>query len=271
MLSRRMTVSDLAMLEIIHDGFWLGLFIAVVLAFRPEIRRLLQSVAGFKVAGAAFEFSDKKETVESYALLADTFIGMLSGYQPIDPLLPFFPPAQAENLGRFALKYTTQVPSEDWNEALLRNIGYVLIYCRRYGQGAELFTKLLARLPNNSDFLNLKALALLNSRVPESISEAEPILRGIVERYPETPLYRFNFALALSLLGRDEEATTEMITTINTGYLTMFPNYDVTAEPLFHHTRDKRPDLMDKIRAQLRPQTVIQGPISATSDVATTQ
>ena len=261
-------MSDLALLEIIHDGFWLVLFTGVLWAFRPEIRRLLQSIAGFKVAGAAFEFSDKKETVESYALLADTFIGMLSGYQPIDPLLPFFPPAQAENIGRFALKYTAQVAPEDWNEALLRNIGYILISCKRYGQGAELFTKLLARLPNNPDFLNLKALALLNSRVTESIVEAEPILRGIVERYPEMVIYRFNFALALSLLGRDEEATAEMITIVRTGYLSAFPNYDPTADPLFHHTRDNRPDLMAKIQALLKEsmqtQVVIAAPVSGT-------
>jgi hypothetical protein len=194
---------------------------------------------------------------------------MLSGNQPIDPLLPFFPPAQAENLGRFALKYTTQVAPEDWNESLLRNIGYILIYCRRYGQGADLFTKLLARLPNNPDFLNLKALAMLNSRMPESIMEAEPILRGIVERYPETAMYRFNFAVALSLLGRDEEAAAELITTIKTGYLSMFPNYDLEADPFFHHTRDNRPDLMDQVRAQLKGSTQVatQSPASFVASV----
>lgn len=115
-------MSDIVLLEIIKTVFWLLVFGASIFVFQKEVKQLLQSLSSFKVAGPTFELKDKKETIRSYILLAETLVDLLSRGDRIDDLQKLLHPSQIEKLGAFGLKYTKEVSESDWSEKLLKNI-----------------------------------------------------------------------------------------------------------------------------------------------------
>ncbi|MBV5337613.1 MAG: hypothetical protein J0653_06620, partial [Deltaproteobacteria bacterium] len=191
-------MSDVVLLEIIKTVFWLMVFGTTLFFFQSEVKQLLQSLSSFKVAGATFELKDKKETIRSYVALAETLVDILSRGERLDELQKLLHPSQIEKLGLFALKYTKEVPAADWSEELLRNIAYLLLRFGRYKHSVELYDSLLSKRPDHVDLLNLKALALMTTRIPKNVKPAEELLSNLVSRYPELVYIRFNWALALS-------------------------------------------------------------------------
>jgi len=70
--------SDVVIQSLVSDGFWLVLVIAVIAAFRNEIRNLLNSLGSFKIAGASFELKDTRTTIENYVLLTNIMVETLT-------------------------------------------------------------------------------------------------------------------------------------------------------------------------------------------------
>lgn len=243
-------MNDVVILQITSSVFWLIIFGVIVWIFRQEVRKLLQSLGGVKVAGSSFEFKDQKETIESYVLLAETLIDILSRSDRIEAMLNILVPSQVERLSAFAIRYTEEVPKESWNEELLRNIAYLLLRFGRYIQSITLYDALLDGRPNHSDLLNLKALAMITSRLPEQVGHALPILSSLVDRYPESSVYRYNYALACSLAAEHQVALKEMEFVIRSPYVKMHPG--VLQDPLFHKTRDSEPEEIQRLDALLR-------------------
>ncbi|MCJ7599881.1 MAG: tetratricopeptide repeat protein [Desulfobulbaceae bacterium] len=242
-------MSDVVLLQVIQSGFWLIVISTLVFLFRKELKMLLQSLASFEVAGAAFQFSDRKETLRSYALLSDTLIDLLSYGDRIEELRRLLHPSQIESLGAFALKYTAEVEQSEWNEELLKNIAYLLLRFGRYKLSIQLYEALLEKRPDHVELLNLKALALMTSRLPDPIMQAKELFLALTKRYPENAHIRFNYSLALSLSEEAEESSREMRRAIDDGYWKN--NEDPLSDPLFHHVRDTRPDLLDDLRNHL--------------------
>jgi len=242
-------MSDIVLLEIINTVFWLLLFGASIFVFRKEVKQLLQSLSSFRVAGATFELKDKKETIRSYILLAETLVDLLSRSDRIDDLRKLLHPSQIEKLGIFTLKYIKEVPESDWNEELLKNIAYLLLRFGRHKLSVDLYDALLLRRPDHAELLNLKALALMTSRLSNCVQTAEGLLSNLVTRYPEYVHIRFNLALALSLLEKDDDASQQMKRVIDEGYWKSDKN--LLADPLFNHVREYRPDLFDSLNAHL--------------------
>lgn len=238
-------MSDVVVLEIIKTFFWLSVFGTAVFFFRGEVKQLIQSLSSFKVAGATFELKDKQETIRSYVLLAETLVDLLSRGDRIDDLQKLLHPSQIEKLGAFALKYTKEVPEDNWSEELLKNIAYLLLRFGRYKHSVELYDALLSKRPDHVELLNLKALALMTSRLSKNAKVAEELLSNLVNRYPEYAHIRFNFALALSLLEKDDEAAQEMAKVIDYGYWKVDRN--LLGDPLFHHVREHRPELLESL------------------------
>lgn len=242
-------MSDVLILEFARTVFWLIALGVVLFLFHGEIKMLLQSLGSFKVAGATFELKDRKETLQSYVLLAETLIDILSRSERIDALQQIVLPNQIEKLGVFAIKYTEEVGNGQWNEELLRNIAYLLLRFGRYSQSVKLYDALLVRRPNHVDLLNLKALALLTSRLDDNVSEARNILLNLVLRYPEVQPVRFNFALAQSLLGDHDEVEKQISKLIELEYFKQAPNF--LDDPLWHRTNEIRPDLIKLAKEKL--------------------
>lgn len=243
-------MNDIVILELIKTIFWLIVLMIVVCVFRREIKLILGSMGSFKVAGAAFELKDRKETLQSYVLLADTLIDLLSRSERIEEIKNIVLPSQVEKLGTFALKYTEEVGDGQWNEELLRNIALLLFRFGRSSQSVKLYDALLARRPDHLDLLNLKAIALMTSRLEEKVKEAERILSALAARYPEEQNVRFNLALSKSLLGDHDEVTKQMQTLIESDYPKNMPNF--LDDPLLHRTREDRPDLIDQLKEKIK-------------------
>ena len=239
-------MNDVILLQIIHSIFWLVIIITIFSLFYKEIRKLLQSLGGFKVAGSSFEFKDKTETLQSHILLAETLIDLLSRTERIDALASLMLPTHVEKLSTFAVKYMEDMEQSLWNEELLRNIAYLLLRFGRYGQSVELYDTLLKNRPDHMDLLNLKALALITTRLSQNVNKATPILMELTERYPEVPNIRFNYALAKSLQSEHKTAEKEMIILINSDYL--FHNHDLLLDPLFQKTKNEEPDIFKRLQ-----------------------
>lgn len=243
-------MNDVVLLQITSSVFWLILFGASVWVFHKEIRKLLQSIGSLKVGGSSFEFKDPRETIESYVLLAETLIDILSRTERVFLIEQLLVPSQVEKLSAFALRYTEEVSRQTWNEEMLRNIAYLLLRAGRYSQAVILYDLLLEGRPDHVDLLNLKALAMITSRLPEQVTKALPIFFGLVARYPESHAIRFNYALARSLSSDHDGAVQEMETVICSQYLNN--NQELLNDPLFQKTREEQPESFSRLEALVK-------------------
>ena len=119
-------MSDVLLSAIINNAFWLVLFIVTVVLFRPQIQALIASIGSFSVAGGVFEFKgDQRATLESYTILTNILIEMLSEGGSANPLMDLISAASARQLQRFIRMYTKELPADDWNVELLKNVGVI--------------------------------------------------------------------------------------------------------------------------------------------------
>jgi len=89
-------VGDVLLSAIINNAFWLVLFIVTVVLFRPQIQALIASIGSFSVAGGVFEFKgDQRATLESYTILTNILIEMLSEGGSANPLMDLISAASA--------------------------------------------------------------------------------------------------------------------------------------------------------------------------------
>lgn len=241
-------MTDIVFLELIKSLFWLIVLGVAIYFFRREIKNFLHSLGSFNVAGATFQLKNQKETLQSYVLLADTLIDILSRSDRIEAMLQVVQPTQIEKLGTFALKYIDEVGEEQWNEELLRNIAYLLLRAGRYSQSVKLYDALLIRRPDHVDLLNLKALALLTSRLQEKVQDARSILENLSNRYPEITSIRFNLALSQSLLGEHTDVEKNLRILASSDYPKHSPNF--LEDPLLHRTTAEKPDLILELKGR---------------------
>src|SRR2546421_10662707 len=108
-----LVTSDVVWQGIISDVFWLTIFLVAIIVFRRELRAVISSLASFKVAGASFELRDKRATLESYAILTDILVEILSQRDSAEKLSQFISDNSARQLAKFTLKYAREVPKED--------------------------------------------------------------------------------------------------------------------------------------------------------------
>ena len=242
-------MNELIILESIKSVFWLIIFGICIYAFRNEARLFIHSLSGLKIAGATFELRDKKETLRSYILLAEILMDFLSTSDKIEELYKLMHPYQIERLGNFALQYTKEMPEDDWNEALLSNIAHLLMRFNRHEQSINLCNALLVERPNEQVLLNLKGLALMNSRISNNIETAENIFSDLLTRYPEDAVYRFNLALTLSLLKKGDDAIKQMRKVIDDGYWRT--NENLLNDICFYYVREHHPDQFNELNDYL--------------------
>lgn len=240
-------MNDVVMMQLTSSIFWLIIVGLIILIFHNEIRSLLRSIASLKIAGSSFEFSDKNETIKSNIILAETLIDMLSREEKIEQIKSILTAHQIEKIAAFAFKYSDEVESSKLNEEMLKNIAYLLLRFGRYEQSIKLCDALLQRVPDHIRLLNIKALALITTRLEDKVTEALPILKGLLCRYPEAGYIRLNYALANSLLHNHDEAFENMLELVKSADY-MENNSNPIDDPLFHNTRAERVDLLEKLQ-----------------------
>ena len=162
-------------LAIISNGFWLVLILVAVLFFRIELKAILGSLGTFKVMGASFQLRDKRATLESYAILVNVLVEVLSERETAEKFYPVVSPHSARQLAAFARRYIDEVPVADRNVELIKNVALVV-----GRKGNWVFSLLCGRprgdcgVPRRSD--RLPTPESRASRLPSLRSAASPAL-----------------------------------------------------------------------------------------------
>lgn len=247
-------MSDVFWLEIVKDSFLLILFTITICTFKEQIRGALDALGSFKIAGASFTFGNKRATEESYILLAEILVDSLSININVEHLCKALTLPQIEKIGQFAKRYTDLVPKENWNEELLRNIGYLLHLGGRFEQSIELFEQLLKKRPDSYDFLDNKGYALLISGISANVEQAKNIFTKLTIQHPTHPRNYLRLASSLSQLDRHGEAIESIKKMIEHDLKNEFPLN--TSERALYKTRIAFPDEFMRLEESSRNRNV---------------
>ncbi len=227
-------MTDVVLLQIISYIFWFGVALLVIAVFRKEIKSLLGSLNSFNVAGAHFELHDDKATIESYAMLSEIFVELLSSLEATEKLYPMITDRNAHRLAKFTLQYAAEVPQNEQDMQLLKGVGNILSRKGLFLDAIQIYDALLKKSPNDLDVLNLKGLALLNTGMPKEIERARKIYNQLVAMYPRVDLIWFNRSLTQSLLAQYEAAVADLEKAIEFEYWRVNDRmlYDPCLQPL---------------------------------------
>jgi predicted Zn-dependent protease len=201
---------DLVLQGLISSVFWLSVFAIAVLAFRRELRGLLRSLTTLKVAGASFVLSDRKSTLESYAVLADILVDILSKPEAAPRVRELLTKSNGAQLAKVLVKYEDEVPEEDWNREFLRNAARVVGWTGHYDVSLKFFDRLLRKRKDDTDLLIVRADLLNDSGLAENLAKAKVEFEKLLGKLPNNPWVRFSYATNLSRLGDHENCITEL-------------------------------------------------------------
>lgn len=207
-------ISDVVVLAIISNAFWLALFFICVGFFRSEIRTILSSLSSVSIAGSHFELGDKALTLKSYAILSNIFLDLLCTSSNNDKLVGVFSEVNAQQLGKFAVKYLIEAKKEEINYPLIRNIAYIVGQRGSLQDSLSLYNFLIEKAPDDRDILHNKGLVLL----AQNPSEAKKLYENLMLENPGVLVYRYNYALTNILLGTFDEAVKDLVFVIKEGY-----------------------------------------------------
>ncbi len=242
-------ISDVVWQGLISNSFWLVIFLAVVVVFRREIRLLLESLASFKIAGASFELKDRRATLEYYAILTNILVEILSQRDSAENIVQFISDNSARQLSRFTLKYSKEVPGEDKDVELLKNVALIVGRKGNVQEAVAFYDALLKQAPGDRDLLNLKGIMLQDSGTEEGMAKAQNIFDDLVKRYPNIGIYWYNRALLRSRLGKFDESMADLDRAIELDFHKRKPSM-LSVRPL-QPLRDNRPEDFKALEAKL--------------------
>ena len=245
-----MHTSDVVIQRLVSDGFWLVLVIAVIAAFRNEIRNLLNSLGSFKIAGASFELKDTRTTIENYVLLTNIMVETLTQRDSAVKLGELLSSLNVRQLARFAIKYAEDVPEDAKQVELLTNIALIVGQRGEIDSAILFFDALLKQRPRDLDILNLKANVFSNSNSPAGSLQAERIQDDLVAERPMSGIYRFNRAITKTKLNKFDEAIADLDVAIDVDYWKRKPDFLHGPEFQPLHKLSQFQELEAKLRAR---------------------
>ena len=104
--------NDLVLQGLITNVFWLAILVVGVLVFRQELRGLIRFLSAVKVAGASFTLGDRRSTLESYAVLANILVDILSQREAAPKARELMSRSNGYQLAKFLMKYEQEVPTK---------------------------------------------------------------------------------------------------------------------------------------------------------------
>jgi Flp pilus assembly protein TadD len=244
---------EVTYLAIISNGFWLILLLVVMFLFRRELKAILGSLGAFKVMGASFQMRDRKATLESYAILADILVEVLSQRDTAEKFYPVLSSYSAGRLATFAKRYADEVPAGDRNIELVKNVAFLSGRRGNYQSAISIYDELLKQVPEDSDVLYLKARALRESGIKENLTAAEGIYEKLLQRYPSRGHYWNARARTEARLRKFSESLDSLNRAIDLGY--EGTNEDFLESNELQLLRDAKPDEFKALRqrrAELR-------------------
>jgi tetratricopeptide (TPR) repeat protein len=223
-------MNEVVLLQLISSSFWLILVVLIIRVFRNQLKDILASLASFEIAGTHFNFRDKKATLESYAILSDVLLDILQTRGRTIELASFISEANTQRIRDFAFKYADEVDKDDQNLVLLKNIAAILARKERAQEAGKIYDVILEQIPEEVDANSLKAVALLNSRVPDNVRSAEQIYDRFLDRYPTWGVLWWNRALTRSQLKKYDQALSDLKRALDLLDLDALEELDVSLE-----------------------------------------
>ena len=208
-------MSDVITQALITNGFWLTLFVVGVVTFRKPLATVIASLGKFNIAGASFELRTTSGTLESSVLLANVLVDVLSERESAERFYPFVSQASAVQLARFIQKYNAEVPGENQNVEMLKNVALLVGRKKQYQVAIRLYDDLLKTYPGDTDLLYLKARMLRDSG---NATAAEPIYEELISKTPTHSGMWFGRARTKSLLKKYDESLSDLKQAIEFGY-----------------------------------------------------
>jgi tetratricopeptide (TPR) repeat protein len=243
-------MNEIVLLQIISSSFWLILVLLIISVFRKQLKAILESLASFEIAGAQFKFSDKKATLESYAILSDVLLDILQTRGWTIQLIPFISDANAQRIADFAIKYTNEVDKDDQNLVLLKNIALILARTGREPAAGKIYDTILEKFPEEMDANILKALWLSTSRVPDNVRSAEQIYDRFVERYPARGALWFDRALNKTQLKKYDQALSDLKRALDLDVWKYSPDFSL-ADELLMPLKSAKPSEFEQLEDEL--------------------
>lgn len=207
-------ISDVSVLAIISNAFWLTILVICLISFRSEIRALLGSLSSVSIAGGHFELADKALTLRSYAILSNILLDMLANGSNNDKWMALMSPVSAQQLGKFAIKYLNEAKKEDLNLPLIRNIAYIVGRIGSPQDSLSLYDFLIEKNPGDPDMVNNKGLVLFSA----DPAEAKKLYAGLMNESPGRTLYRYNYAISNLYLDNYDDAVKDLAIAFRQGY-----------------------------------------------------
>jgi tetratricopeptide (TPR) repeat protein len=217
-------MNDVILLQIVSNAFWLILVVVIIGVFHRQLKSLLDSLGSLGIAGTHFEFRDKKETLESYAILSEILLQVLERRDDAEQLALLISDKSAQRLANFTIRYTKEVPKDSQDVDLLLNVALVLGRKGRLREAMQILEARLKKYPDDYDANNQKAVWLFNSGAIDKVRSADKIYDRLVDIYPRSGELRFNRALPKSLLGDYDQALSELKRAIELHYWKRHPN-----------------------------------------------
>jgi tetratricopeptide (TPR) repeat protein len=239
-------MSDVIKQALITNVFWLTLFLVSVLAFRKPLAAVIGSLGKFNIAGASFELRATASALESSVLLANVLIDVLSERKSAEKFHDFVSQASVVQLVRFIQKYVAEVPKENQNVEMLKNVALLVGRKKQYQVAIRLYDELLKTYPGDPDLLYLKARML---RDGGNARGAEEIYDELLPKTPANSGVWFGLARTKSLLQKFDESLNALEKAIELGYWKNTPKMlvDSQLEPL----RKAEPVRFEEMRALL--------------------
>ena len=242
-------VSETLWLTITNNAFWIITLLVIILFFRKQIGSVLSSLVRFNIAGTSFELKDRKSTLESYAILTKILLEALKNRESSNQILKHISPTSTHQLAKFAIKYATEVPEEDRDVDLLKNIALSLGQQQVIQSAINILDILIKQFPEDGDLYRLKAIVLLESGVPANLVESESIWDSLVIKHPKVAVFWYHCSTAKAHLQKYDESLASLEKTIELGFQIKYP--DMLESVDCKLLREARPEDFAKLRSKL--------------------
>jgi len=212
------SISDVGLVAITSNLFWLILFSGVMILFRNEFRLLLRSLGRFKIAGAVFEIKEGTPTLEYYDIFAKILGEILAKRDAAEMFYEYISPSTARQLAQFILKYAKNAPEDEAEIEILKNVALLVGRKGNTVAAISLYDALLKQTPDDFDLLYLKGRILRDSGIKNNIVESERIYTKLTEKYKEHAGVWYGLARSRSLLGMLDESLEALSESVRLGY-----------------------------------------------------
>jgi tetratricopeptide (TPR) repeat protein len=213
--NQRSCFTEHAIIAIVSNAFWLVILISCIIFFRQEIKNGLNSLSSIDIAGSHLKLENRERAIRSFTTLTNIFVEMLSDGDEHTKFTGMLSVSNAQQLNRFLKAYLKEVPPENWDLTLVKNVAHIAHRKGYISDSVELYKTLLKKNPDRPDLLADygNVLLLLNP------GEAKKQFEILVEKYPGQDSYKYNRATASLKSGDVDSAVADLKTCLNAGYL----------------------------------------------------